>query len=198
MWCPTNWLCPHSACLRNKIWTLASDVIAKIQKLVFTPDMLGKIWFKKCKEMLHVGNTKKSLLWEGGHPARAFRALGQRRKFSRTAGLWPWHLCVYFSPEIWRGRISSPVTPALVQFHTGPKPDGIKHTIAHTIVLCMHQQRFIPSVIGISARCETALAPLCQAWTSHDCLRLWMSVKNLSLCECELWLYKFVEFCIFM
>ena len=39
---------------------------------------------------------------------------------------------------------------ALVQFRTGPKPDdGIKAKAhRHTIVLCMHHKRFIPSVIG--------------------------------------------------
>ena len=45
---------------------------------------------------------------------------------------------------------------ALVQFRTGPKPDGIKHTVAHTIVLCMHQQCFIPSVIGPVRNCISA------------------------------------------
>ena len=46
---------------------------------------------------------------------------------------------------------------ALVQFRTRPKPDGIKHTVAHTIVLCMHQQRFIPSVIGPVRNCTSAM-----------------------------------------
>ena len=46
---------------------------------------------------------------------------------------------------------------ALVQFCTEPKPDGIKHTVAHTIVLCMHQQRFIPPVIGPVRNCTSAV-----------------------------------------
>ena len=45
---------------------------------------------------------------------------------------------------------------ALVQFRTGRMTDGIKHTVAHTIVLCMHQQCFIPSVIGPVRNCTSA------------------------------------------
>ena len=65
-------------------------------------------------------------------------------------------------------------TWALVQFCTGPKPDGIKHTVAHTIVLCMHQQRFIPSVIGPVRNCTSA--PSCSySWHKHHCcfLQFW-------------------------
>ena len=46
-----------------------------------------------------------------------------------------------------------------MQFHTGPKPDRIKQIVTHNIVLCMHQQHFIPSIIA-SARCKTALAQI--------------------------------------
>ena len=56
---------------------------------------------------------------------------------------WDWE---WTREEIW----------ALVQFCTGPKPDRIKHTVAHTIMLCMHQQRFIPSVISPVRNCTSA------------------------------------------
>ena len=51
--------------------------------------------------------------------------------------------------------------PNLVQFRTGPMTDGIKHTVAHTTVLCMHHQHFIPSlmsVIGPVRNCTSASA----------------------------------------
>ena len=49
----------------------------------------------------------------------------------------------------------------LVQFRTGMKPDGIKHTVAHTIVLCMHQRpaalySVSRSVIGPVRNCTSA------------------------------------------
>ena len=49
--------------------------------------------------------------------------------------------------------------PALVVVVQFRKPDGIKHTVAHTIMLCMHQQRFIPSVIGPMRKCTSAELP---------------------------------------
>ena len=52
---------------------------------------------------------------------------------------------------------------ALVQFRTGPKPDGIKHTVqSHTPLCCacMHQHSSASALFRqSSARCETALAP---------------------------------------
>ena len=47
---------------------------------------------------------------------------------------------------------------ALVQFRTGPKPDG-KHTVAHTRHRAVHAPGSSALFHQSSARCETALAP---------------------------------------